>query len=100
MDRTNRVLIDHPEGNPEELKQIDYLVVKPSEDIADIAQAHYDDLPRSFRTALKFLGMGKSNSRRLVSYLMFDGKFCKRLIELGYKDAMAEQESLKKFLSS
>lgn len=98
MNRTNRLLLDHPEDNPEQLKPIDYLVVTPSQDIADIAQAHYDDLPRSFRTALKFLGMGRSNSRRLVSYLMFDGKFCRRLIDLGYEDAMQQRAALKDFL--
>jgi len=100
MDRTNRVLKDHPGDNPEQLKCIDYLVVSPSEDIADIAQAHYDDLPKAFRTALKFLGMGKSNSRRLVSYLMFDGKFCQQLIDLGYRDAMSQRDALSNFLGA
>lgn len=100
MDRTNKVLQDHPDDTPQQLKQIDYRLVAPSEDIADIAQAHYDSLPKSFRMALKLLGMGKSNSRRLVSYLMFDGTFCQRLIELGYKDAMQQRDSLTDFLTS
>ena len=95
----NAILEDHPEDNPAQLRNIDYLVITPSEDIADIAQAHYDNLPRSFRIALKFLGMGKANSRRLVSYLMFDGAFCNELIELGYKDAMEQKEQLSSFLS-
>jgi len=99
MDRTNRVLKDHPESSPQELREIDYLIISPSEDIADIAQDHYDNLPRSFRIALKFLGMGKANSRRLVSYLMFDGAFCRQLIELGYKDAIKQKSELSKFLS-
>ncbi|MCH2189837.1 MAG: patatin-like phospholipase family protein [Gammaproteobacteria bacterium] len=99
MDRTNKVLEDHPDDAPENLKKIDYLVITPSQDIADIAQAHYDRLPRSFRIALKFLGMGKSNSRRLVSYLMFDGHFCSKLIELGYHDAMDQRQQLADFLS-
>ncbi len=98
MDRTNRVLESHPEEYPENLSVIDYLVVSPSRDIADIAQAHYDDLPKSFRVALKFLGMGKSNSRRLVSYLMFQGSFCKELIQLGYEDAMEKRDRLTDFL--
>lgn len=100
MDRTNHIIESHPEDNPAQLKSVDYRVVVPSEDIADIAQAHYENLPRSFRTALKLLGMGKSNSRRLVSYLMFDSKFCKRLMELGYRDAMAKREDLSKFLGN
>lgn len=99
MSRTNKVLADHPDDAPEQLKSIDYLVISPSQDIADIAQAHYDQLPSSFRTALKFLGMGKSNSRRLVSYLMFDGGFCSKLMELGYRDAMEQRKELAEFLS-
>ncbi|WP_353408938.1 patatin-like phospholipase family protein [Arenicella sp. 4NH20-0111] len=98
MDRTNHVLENHPEDNPAQLKTVEYQVVTPSEDIADIAQAHYDNLPRSFRTALKFLGMGKSNSRRLVSYLMFDSAFCQQLMTLGYNDAMRQKDTLSEFL--
>ncbi len=96
MDRTNRVL---DEDNTANIKKIDYMVISPSKDIANIAQEHYDDLPKSFRVALKLLGMGKSNSRRLVSYLMFDGKFCKRLIDLGYSDAMKQHARLNDFLA-
>ncbi len=99
LERTNKLLIDHPEDNPANLKPIDYSVVTPSEDIADIAQEHYDDLPRSFRIALKFLGMGKNNSRRLVSYLMFDKRFCRRLIDLGYRDAIRQKSQLLEFLA-
>lgn len=95
MDRTNKVL---SEDNPANLKKIDYLVVTPSQDIADIAQAHYTELPKSFRIALRFLGMGKSNSRRLVSYLMFNGKFCQRLMDLGYQDALAKKQELADFI--
>ncbi len=101
MKRTNRVLKEHSHtDSSEHLKHIDFLMISPSADIADIAQAHYDSLPRSFRVALKFLGMGKNNSRRLVSYLMFEQAFCKQLIELGYNDAMAKKAELEQFLRS
>ena len=81
-----------------ELKIIEHMLISPSEDIANIAQKHYNDLPRSFRIALRFLGMKRGNSRRLISYLMFTKHFCKELIELGYNDAMSQQEELKAFL--
>lgn len=102
MERVNRILkIENRQqhaGAGEPLKVIEHMVISPSEDIANIAKRHYLDLPKSFRIALKFLGMGKGNSRRFISYLMFTKCFCRELIELGYNDAMAEKDALVDFL--
>jgi len=48
--------------------------------------------------ALKFIGMAKANSRRFISYLMFTKTFCQELIDLGYKDAIAQKQELLEFL--
>ena len=85
-------------GSSEELNIIEHLVISPSKDIADIAIKHYKGLPKSFRMALKFLGMTKGNSRRFISYLMFEKTFCQELIELGYQDAMNKKNDLLEFL--
>jgi len=98
MERMNRTLIDAQSGNPEKLKVIEHLVISPSKDIANIAMNHFLELPKSFRIALKFLGMAKANSRRLISYLMFTKTFCQELIDLGYNDAMAQKQQLIDFL--
>ncbi len=100
MERMNRTLKSASETNGEALKVIDHLVISPTQDIANIAMKHYLELPRSFRIALKFLGMGKANSRRFISYLMFTKTFCQELIELGYRDAMSKQDEIKAFLKS
>ena len=98
MERINRTLKDRSQTEGDRLKVIDSLLISPSEDIADIAIKHYNLLPRSFRIALGFLGMKSGNSRRFISYLMFIQEFCQELIELGYKDGMAQQEEIKAFL--
>ena len=103
MERINRTLkrnikSQRTEDETGELKVIDHLLISPSKDIANIAQTHYRDLPRSFRLALKFLGMNQHNSRRLISYLMFTPNFCQELIELGYKDAMRAREQIVHFI--
>jgi len=85
-------------GSSSKLNIIEHTVISPSEDIANIAMRHYKKLPKSFRIALKLLGMSKGNSRRFISYLMFSSKFCQELIELGYKDAMNQREELTEFL--
>lgn len=98
MERMNRTLTEAQSGNPEKLKVIEHLVISPSTDIANIAMNHFLELPKSFRIALKFLGMAKANSRRLISYLMFTKTFCQELIDLGYDDAMAQKQQLINFL--
>lgn len=98
MERMNRTLVESQSGNSEKLKVIEHLVISPSQDIANIAMKHFLELPKSFRIALGFLGMGKANSRRFISYLMFTKTFCKELIELGYNDAMRQKEELVAFL--
>ncbi|RBP48885.1 patatin-like phospholipase family protein [Arenicella xantha] len=98
MERMNRTLIDGTASNGDSLKVIEHLVISPSLDIANIAMNHFLELPKSFRIALRFLGMAKANSRRLISYLMFTKTFCQELIELGYNDAMAQRDEIIEFL--
>ena len=78
--------------------QIDHLIISPSEDLAEIAAELFHTLPASFRWGLKLLGMNKGSNRKFVSYLMFNKPFCKRLIDLGYKDALSRQEEIMAFL--
>ncbi len=98
MERVNRILTDKGEATQDRLRKVQHLVISPSEDIANIATKYYKTLPKGFRMALSFLGMNRGNSRRFISYLMFKDEFCQELIELGYKDAMSQQEELAKFL--
>lgn len=99
MERLNRILHDEVDSSNGKFKEIEHLLINPSQDIADIAQKYYQDLPKPFRMALTFLGINKGNSRRFVSYLMFTKAFCSELITLGYDDAMRKKEELTEFLS-
>jgi len=99
MERMNRTLKSNITGNDEKLKVVEHYVITPSKDIANIAMEHFSELPKSFRTALKFMGMAKSNSRRFISYLMFTKTFCQELIELGYQDAYASRDEIIDFLA-
>ena len=98
MERMNRTLKEKKTNSEENLKVIEHFVISPSEDIANIAMKHFLELPKSFRIALKFIGMAKANSRRFISYLMFTKTFCQELIDLGYKDAMNQRAELTEFL--
>lgn len=100
LERINQTLsIMTPEQlKSTELKPIDCMVIKPSQDLTAIARKHYKNLPSGIRTLLKLIGVSEHSESSLPSYLMFEGSFCQELIQLGYKDGMERKEQLKAFL--
>jgi NTE family protein len=61
---------------------------------------HYSDrLPGPVRTLLRAFGSTAGTGANLTSYLMFDGAFCRELMELGYADTMARRDDVVAFLA-
>lgn len=85
-------------GEEQPLKVIDTLVITPSEDIRDIAQHHKDEFPSSVRFLLRGVGGLHKSGSQLLSYLLFEGGFCRDLIELGQRDAEAQADKLMEFI--
>ncbi|MDH5426079.1 MAG: patatin-like phospholipase family protein [Gammaproteobacteria bacterium] len=80
------------------LREVDVLVITPSEDMGVIASDYVHDLPRTIRFLLSGIGGTKNKESNLISYLLFERGYCRRLIDLGYKDAMAQKDELSRFL--
>ncbi|HET6726215.1 MAG TPA: patatin-like phospholipase family protein, partial [Gammaproteobacteria bacterium] len=80
------------------LRIIDTLVIAPSRDISEIAHRHRHEFPHGVNVMLKRLGAHRSDSNQLISYLLFSGSFCRELMELGYRDGMANQIRIRQFL--
>ena len=80
------------------LRQIDYLVISPSQDVREIVAKYVQNFPKSVRMLLKGIGALAREGRPLMSYLMFDAPFCKELMELGYQDGMAAREQILQLL--
>ncbi|MDX1454222.1 MAG: patatin-like phospholipase family protein [Gammaproteobacteria bacterium] len=87
-----------PRGSLRPLSEIDVAVMVPSQDIRDIAERHIRDIPRTMRVLLRLLGATGPKGAQLLSYLLFDGDYCRELIELGYRDAHERRHLLEPFL--
>jgi NTE family protein len=61
---------------------------------ADGLHATDPDLVNLLRT----MGAGNSSGGTLLSYLLFEGAYTRELIALGYADALARREELRRFL--
>lgn len=79
-------------------RPIDMCCLRPTTDIAKIAQDKYQSMPALLRLCLNFLG-AKQHSGDLLSFLLFEKEFTQELITLGYNDALAQEASLQPFFS-
>ncbi len=86
-------------------RRVSSLVVRPSEDIGKLAAAFVRSgslrggggLTRHF---LSLLDVGEATEADLASYVLFDGSFAKRLIDLGRADAEARRHEIAEFFGS
>jgi NTE family protein len=86
-------------------RRVHSLVVRPSEDIGKLAAAYVRSgaLRRNgglTHRLLSLLDVGEATEADLASYLLFDGPFAKRLIDLGRADAEARRQDLAEFFGS
>jgi NTE family protein len=79
------------------LRHIETLVIKPSQDLSRIADRFYDDMPFAIKTLLKFFGINRQSDSSIVSYLLFEKNYTTTLIDLGYQDAMDRIDEIKQF---
>ncbi len=85
-------------GDDIPLKVIETMVITPSEDIRDIAQRHKNEFPHSVKFLLRGVGGLHKSGSQLLSYLLFEGKYCRDLIDLGMRDAQAQADKLLEFI--
>ncbi|MCL6415450.1 patatin-like phospholipase family protein [Aestuariirhabdus sp. Z084] len=102
LERINKLLeyipeeVRRAEGLP--LRGVDSLIISPSEEIDIIAGRKIRSLSSSLRWALRTVGATKKGGgATAASYLLFTPDFCGALIDMGYKDAMWERESIEAF---
>ena len=94
----NSLIETQSEERRQGLRPIELLVLRPSEDLGRIANAYEADLPKGFRFFTRGLGTKETRSNDMLSLVMFQTDYVKRLIELGETDALARRRDIEKFL--
>jgi hypothetical protein len=86
------------------MRRVHTLVIRPSEDLGKLAQKNLKSgVLRggpALRAILGLLDVGASSDADLASYLLFDGAFARRLIELGRADAEQKRTEIDRFFES
>jgi len=89
-----------PDEKRQGLRPIDLLVVRPSEDLGRLANAYEAELPKGFRFLTRGLGTRETRSNDMLSLVMFQPDYVKRLLELGEADAEKRRADFERFLST
>src|SRR5690554_458616 len=82
------------------LRNVDVLVINPSQPLEPIAARHRKSLPLSLRAFLRGPGATQVGGAGVLSYLLFEPGYCNELMELGYRDAMSRRDELCAFLGA
>jgi NTE family protein len=98
MQQVNRFIARLPAGQRDGLRHIDLLVLRPSQDLGRLANAYEPDLPRAFRFLTRGLGTRETRSNDMLSLVMFQRDYVRRLIEIGEADAQARISDIRRFL--
>lgn len=79
-------------------RPITTLHLRPSRDMAFLAQNHYKTMSALLRYLLNILG-AKSHSGDLLSFLLFEKEFTRELLELGFQDTIANAKEVTAFFA-
>ena len=84
-------------------KFVDAFTLRPSEDMGRLASDHVRrgkliGNPFLTKRLLSALDIGVGDEADLASYLLFDGHFCRQLIEMGRADAHARRDEILSFV--
>jgi len=97
--RLNLLLEDLPEERRRGLRVIDMVLVRPSQDIGRLAYEYEPRLPGPLRHMLGGTGAQQTRSSTLLSLLMFDRDYIRRLLDIGEADFEARADDIDALLA-
>jgi NTE family protein len=100
MQQINDLIARVPEHRRDGLRHINLLVIRPSEDLGKLANEYEAELPRAFRFLTRGMGTRETRSNDMLSLVMFQSDYVKRLMAMGEADAAARAGEIQRFVTA
>lgn len=94
LDRVERFTQNGPPGGREKFAPPDVLVLRPSVDLTDVAERLNVEIGAALGTVLQYLHGEGTRLPDLLSMLLFEPDYLRRLLLLGYHDARRQHDRL------
>ena len=98
MQRINDLLARLPQQQWGKYRPVDVMVLRPKEDLGELARAHELELPKAFRFFQQGLGDRREPSADALSMVMFEPEYLRLLMDMGEQDAAARSDEIREFL--
>lgn len=99
LEKVNRLLADLGSKKRESMRIVDIMVIRPSHDLQTLARELEPGLPSFLRYLTRGLGTRQASNPEILSLIMFQSDYLRRLVELGEADAESQSERVEEFLS-
>lgn len=99
LQQVNTLVSCLPESERQGLRHVELLMLRPSVDLGRLANEYEPELPRAFRFMTRGLGTRETRSNDMLSLVMFQNDYVRRLMELGEADARARLGAIRVFLN-
>jgi NTE family protein len=98
MNMINRLVERIAPDKRDGMRVIDIMVLRPSMDLGQLAREYEPRLPRVFRFLTRGLGTRKSASPDILSLVMFQEDYLRRVVALGEEDAERQHQRIAAFI--
>jgi NTE family protein len=100
LERINQLLENTPLEKRGQLRRVELMLLRPSRDLGRLANDYEARLPKTFRFLTRGLGTQETRSNDLISLVMFQSDYLKRLLQLGEEDAAERASEIEKFVGA
>ena len=94
LETTNALLARLPREQREGMRPVRLVTVRPSVDLARLANRYEPQLPRAFRFLTRGLGTRQTEAPDFLSMIMFQPDYLTELIRVGERDAEAREAEI------
>ena len=94
IERMNKLVRDLPASQDHGLRDVGIVVIRPSEDLGEIARQHETELPWTVRLLTGAIGKSRARSGAFLSNILFSPRYLRTLFALGERDGAVHAEAV------